>query len=175
MLTEGILVYTMYRYGAEPGRKAVYIHGNHKLEFAWTIVPAVILLFIAFAQVSTWERHQVPVAHAGAGPGHAGDAPASWSGASATPTPDNYHGRSEGPERLGQEWPNADIDDVHVVNEVHTWKGANVKIYLKTHDVIHSFFLPNLRLKQDALPGKTIPVWFNATRGQHRVGTATTG
>ncbi len=27
---------------------------------------------------------------------------------------------------------------------------------------MHSFFLPNLRLKQDALPGKTIPVWFNA-------------
>ena len=29
-------------------------------------------------------------------------------------------------------------------------------MYLKTQDVIHSFFLPNLRLKQDALPGKTI-------------------
>ena len=36
-------------------------------------------------------------------------------------------------------------------------------IYLNTSDVIHSFFLPNLRLKQDALPGKTIPVWFSAS------------
>ena len=33
-------------------------------------------------------------------------------------------------------------------------------IYLKTQDVIHSFFLPHMRLKQDALPGKTILVWF---------------
>ncbi len=55
------------------------------------------------------------------------------------------------------------IDDVHLVNELHTWKGADVKIYLKTQDVIHSFFLPNLRLKQDALPGKTIPMWFRVS------------
>jgi cytochrome c oxidase subunit 2 len=38
-----------------------------------------------------------------------------------------------------------------------------VKIYLRTLDVLHSFYLPNLRLKQDALPGKTIPMWFRAT------------
>src|SRR5262249_42483586 len=36
-------------------------------------------------------------------------------------------------------------------------------VHLKTRDVIHSFYLPNLRLKQDALPGKTIPVWFELT------------
>jgi len=38
-----------------------------------------------------------------------------------------------------------------------------VRIYLKTQDVLHSLYFPQLRLKQDALPGKTIPVWFNAT------------
>src|SRR5262249_59741207 len=40
---------------------------------------------------------------------------------------------------------------------------AKVFVHLRTQDVIHSFFLPNLRLKQDALPGKTIPVWFAVT------------
>jgi len=38
-----------------------------------------------------------------------------------------------------------------------------VRMFLKTKDVLHSFFLPNLRIKQDALPGKTIPVFFDAT------------
>src|SRR5579859_2877000 len=56
-----------------------------------------------------------------------------------------------------------EIDDIDLPNELHTWKGAKVKIYLKTEDVIHSFFLPQLRLKQDALPGKTIPIWFEVT------------
>src|SRR5262249_2293986 len=60
--------------------------------------------------------------------------------------------------RLWSEHPHS--DDIHVVNDVHTWAGAHVRVYLQTRDVIHSFFLPNLRLKQDALPGKTIPVWF---------------
>jgi cytochrome c oxidase subunit 2 len=53
--------------------------------------------------------------------------------------------------------------DVRTVNEVHVWKGADVFVQLGTQDVIHSFFVPNLRVKQDALPGKTIPVWFVAT------------
>ena len=53
-------------------------------------------------------------------------------------------------------------------DELHVWKGAKVKFYLKTSDVLHSFYLPNLRLKQDALPGKTIPVWFEATDSNTR-------
>src|SRR5262249_40574865 len=48
-------------------------------------------------------------------------------------------------------------------NDLHCWKGQNVLIYLKTRDVGHSIFLPNIRVKQDALPGKTIPVWFKPT------------
>jgi cytochrome c oxidase subunit 2 len=59
-------------------------------------------------------------------------------------------------------------DDVHVVNQIHIWKGAKVRIYLKTRDVLHSFFLPNLRIKQDAVPGKTIPVWFDSTEANTR-------
>jgi cytochrome c oxidase subunit 2 len=58
---------------------------------------------------------------------------------------------------------NPHVDDIHLTNEIHTWEGVKVLVHLKTQDVIHSFFLPNLRLKQDALPGKTIPVWFAVT------------
>jgi heme/copper-type cytochrome/quinol oxidase subunit 2 len=59
-------------------------------------------------------------------------------------------------------------DDVHVPNELHVWKDARVKVYLKTMDVLHSFTLPNLRLKQDTLPGKTIPIWFQVTKANTR-------
>jgi cytochrome c oxidase subunit II len=65
-------------------------------------------------------------------------------------------------------------DDVQLTNEIHVWKGGaeptnrqNVLVHLDTLDVIHSFFLPNLRLKQDALPGKVIKVWFAVT--EHNV------
>jgi cytochrome c oxidase subunit 2 len=58
----------------------------------------------------------------------------------------------------------AQVSDLRALNEVHTWQGANTRIYLKTRDVLHSFFLPSMRLKQDAVPGKEfIPVWFKPT------------
>src|SRR5262249_6181269 len=51
-------------------------------------------------------------------------------------------------------------DDVHVINELHCWKGQPVLVQLKSIDVIPTLTLPHFRVKQDALPGKTIPVWF---------------
>jgi cytochrome c oxidase subunit 2 len=162
VLTEAILVYAMWRFAHAPGRRATYVEGSHRLEVAWTIVPSVILLYIAFAQVKTWEEIKY---------------------ASRTPPPDlvlqvsarQWEWRlryaadlkpkaasasDRDPDRTWAEAPQ--VDDVILPNEVHTWKGANTKAYLKTQDVIHSFFLPHLRLKQDALPGKTIPIWFQA-------------
>lgn len=190
ILTEALLVYFMHAYAGGPGsrehvfghhyaEKKVFwttffkrfarpvtavIHNQHRLEITWTIIPAGILLFIAFAQVGTWEEIKY---------------------LSRMPKPNQqpqqievaarqfeWRVRYPSPERLAEWDKNPDLandfattpheDDIHVVNEVHTWKEQKVLVQLKTRDVIHSFYLPNLRLKQDALPGKTIPVWFEA-------------
>ncbi len=54
-------------------------------------------------------------------------------------------------------------DDIHVVNDLHLPVNEEILIDLKSADVLHSFFLPNMRVKQDAVPGMKIPVWFRAT------------
>src|SRR5438552_2706107 len=54
VLTEAILVYAMYRYASQPGRKASYVHGNHTLELVWTVIPGVILLLLAVVQINVW-------------------------------------------------------------------------------------------------------------------------
>jgi cytochrome c oxidase subunit II len=51
-------------------------------------------------------------------------------------------------------------DDVIVLNELHLPVNKPVIIKLTTKDVIHSFFLPQMRVKQDAIPGQVIPIWF---------------
>jgi cytochrome c oxidase subunit 2 len=51
-----------------------------------------------------------------------------------------------------------------VENELHVPVNKVVRVALRADDVIHSFFLPNLRLKQDAVPGREIPAWFEATK-----------
>jgi cytochrome c oxidase subunit 2 len=48
------------------------------------------------------------------------------------------------------------------VNDLHFVKNKPALINLKTQDVLHSFFLPQFRIKQDAVPGLTIPVWFDS-------------
>ena len=45
---------------------------------------------------------------------------------------------------------------------IHVPVNVPVKVKLRSKDVIHSFFIPVLRIKQDALPGETIDVWFQA-------------
>jgi len=173
LLTEGIMVYAMWKYVARPGEKSAYTHGSHKLEMLWTVVPALILLFIAFAQVSAWSdikyQSRMPA------PDQVFELTArQFEWRFRYPTAEQnalmLKGWEKGKETdeaaAWQREPHA--DDIHLVNEVHTWKGPDkdhptrVRFYLKSRDVIHSFFLPNMRIKQDALPGKVIPVWFDS-------------
>jgi cytochrome c oxidase subunit II len=167
VLTEAILVYAMWKFSYSPTRKAVYVEGNHRLELAWTVVPAVLLLYIAFAQISTWEKIKYQSQMPGKDDGKdkvdvvMQVTARQWEWRVRYPADTvipAFQGSTEAARRAWAESPW--FDDVRLPNEIHTWPDANVKIYLKTLDVLHSFFLPNLRLKQDALPGKTIPVWF---------------
>ena len=54
-------------------------------------------------------------------------------------------------------------DDVTTVNQLHLPAGKPALIYLSSKDVIHSFALQEMRIKQDAVPGVLIPVWFEPT------------
>jgi cytochrome c oxidase subunit 2 len=51
-------------------------------------------------------------------------------------------------------------DDVITLNQLHLPVNKPALIYLSSKDVIHSFFLPQMRVKQDAIPGQVIPVYF---------------
>lgn len=171
VLTEVILVWAMWKFTARPGGRSVYVHGNHKLEVAWTIVPAAILLFIAFAQISTWaqikyQSKMKPPQHVIAVSARQFEWRVRYPDEKTRAGMTVKEGTEQWPadvKKKADAWGSdtlADYDDLHVVNEVHTWAGANTRIYLSTRDVLHSFFLPSMRLKQDAVPGKIIPVWF---------------
>jgi heme/copper-type cytochrome/quinol oxidase subunit 2 len=50
------------------------------------------------------------------------------------------------------------------INELHVPMGRDVKLVMATDDVIHSFFLPAFRVKQDVVPGRCATLWFDANR-----------
>ncbi len=145
VLTEALLLYFLLRYRHKEGRKAHYTHGNNRLEIVWTVVPAIILLGLAFTSKGVWARVKSELP----------------SGAVELVV-----------EAKQFEWnityPGADgtlgtDDDFTKRNELHIPVNQPVIVNLRAEDVIHSFFLPEFRVKQDALPGKNIPVWFEAT------------
>jgi cytochrome c oxidase subunit 2 len=85
------------------------------------------------------------------------------------PGPDGLFGRvdpslvgADNPAGLDRRSPNA-ADDVVTVNDLHLPIGRNVIVQLSSLDVIHSFGVPAMRVKQDAIPGMLIPVWFTPT------------
>lgn len=174
VLTEVVMVYAMWAFADRgPGTKAVYSHGNHTLEVVWTAIPAALLLGIAIVQIGVWER----IKYQSRMPSP--DITVSvlarqWEWRMRYPL-DNVpfaftgDGQKSSAHLKGRLWAeNPNIDDVHATNELHAFKDANVKIWLRTSDVLHSFTLPNLRIKQDTLPGKTIPMWFKAEKSNCR-------
>lgn len=89
------------------------------------------------------------------------------------PGPDGKFGRRSpelvhfnNPTGIDRTDPDA-ADDVAVGNELHLPVGKKVLIELTSKDVIHDFFVPEFRIKQDAMPGMKIPVWVEPTRIGH--------
>jgi cytochrome c oxidase subunit 2 len=155
--TQIVLVWEMYQFTDEldaegkPVRKADYFHGSQRLEVIWTIVPAAILVFIALYQMGTWASIKFRSA-----------APRVPAVAEITGRQFQWVMRYPGPDgKLDTS------DDLFTTNDLHFVKNKQTLIYLKSSDVLHSFFLPQLRIKQDAVPGMTIPVWFDADTSGH--------
>lgn len=190
VLTELILVCFMYRYGTQAdGRPPVpktsmvasmlrpvtgILNEPHKIEIAWTIVPAGILLYIAFAQIGTWAEVKYQSRLAGFLQGktpivaEVSARQFEWRVRTASRSRTETFLAGQDKEGFDAFARNPHADDVHGVNELHVIKDHPVLIHLGTRDVIHSFNLPHMRVKQDALPGKTLKVWFTPTKANTR-------
>ncbi len=144
--TEGVLFWFMWRYdGANNRDRVKFTHGDHHLEVIWTILPAATLLFIAVYQMNAWADTKMRK-------------PAMDPTVEVTARQFEWRLRYPGKDGvIGTR------DDIHHVNDLHVPVNTEILIDLKSMDVLHSFFLPHLRVKQDAVPGMKIPVWFRAT------------
>lgn len=156
--TNAALGYALWR-GAtiKKDEKVWFSHGSHSLEVIWTIVPSAVLLFIALIQLDVWASYRIR------GFVKNDDGKPKQIVAVAEVTARQFEWRIRYPARGKTLQPTPQPDDIYTVNELHIPTGDLVSITLRTDDVQHAFFLPELRVKQDAVPGKLIPVWFDAT------------
>ncbi len=164
------LIYTLIRFRARPGHKAAY-HPKHfkfttYLEVFVAIFEALLLVGFSFP-ILQQVRNDMPAKDKSLEIRVVAEQFA-WN--IHYPGPDKKFGRSK-PELMDPSNPlgldpadPASADDIVSINQLHIPVNKPVIVHLSSKDVIHSFFLPVMRVKQDVLPGQEIPVWFEARK-----------
>ena len=163
---EGVLVYSLVKYRHRKGAVAAQIHGNTRLEIGWTVGAAVLLVVlggVTFAMLGDIRNPPDSDAAGYDGPGVVQVANA----AAEDRQPPN--GKSLRIQVNGQQYlwryTYADGDD-NRLNNVFSYTdmvvptGTTVTLEIKAQDVIHSWWIPELGGKFDAVPGHTNYTWF---------------
>lgn len=148
LLVSFLLILFLIRYRAKPGQRAVYSHGNTALELTWTMIPAAVFIILFLISQSTWAKIK-----------YRDTMPKGDVEVRVTAKQFSWDVLYPGPDgKFDTE------DDKTIAGELHVPVNKVVTMALQAEDVIHSFFVPVLRLKQDMVPGHTIPAWFEATK-----------
>jgi cytochrome c oxidase subunit 2 len=149
--------------------RATYSHGNNRLEVVWTVVTAVIFISLAIMGQRVWASLHLHAAPPGSYTVEVVAQQFSWN--FHYHGKDNVFGRTD-PKLIDDSALNyVGIDDTDpnakddsVVSTLVVPVNRPVELILKSKDVTHSFFVPQLRFKQDLVPGMAIPVHFTVTK-----------
>ena len=138
VVVEGALVYSVIRFRRKPGQGVpAQVHGNTRLEVAWTIAPAIVLAVVAVPTLTTIFDH---------------------ANAPADAMEINVIGH-----RWWWEFQYPDEDPIVVTaNELHIPVGRAVNLTLTSDEVVHSFWVPKLAGKVDVVPTRKNELWFIA-------------
>ena len=165
-----VLGYFIWRFGRE-GR-ATYRLASPKAERRWSLIPVVLMTLIAEGGVFALGLPVWAKFYAAAPPPDAISVEVTaeqfaWN--VRYPGEDGRFGRTDprlisldNPLGLDRTDPSAK-DDLVLLNLIYLPVNKPVRIRLRSKDTLHSFFLPNHRVKQDAVPGMTIEIWFVPT------------
>ena len=158
----GIMFYSLYKHRKSVGHKAAQFHEHHTLEIIWTIIPALILLAIAFPATKTIFAMKDTTA---------ADMTVKVTGyqwkweydyldkdvkfiSNLSTTQDQINNKAEKGENYLLE-----VDNPMVVPV-----GKKVRVILTASDVIHAWWVPEFGVKQDAIPGFIKETWFRAEK-----------
>ncbi|MBI4461321.1 MAG: cytochrome C oxidase subunit II [Acidobacteria bacterium] len=177
LLAQWALAYVVLRY-RDRGQRAHYSHGNNTMEILWTTVTAIMFLGLGIAAERSWAKIYFVGASPGALQVEVTGQQFAWN--IRYPGPDGVFGRTEptlindaagNPLGLDLTEPAAQDDIVTPIMAVPV--NREVEVLLRTKDVTHSFFVRELRFKQDTVPGLLVRMHFTATKvGEYEVACA---
>jgi cytochrome c oxidase subunit 2 len=147
--------YLVYRYRAKKGVAALYVTGKEKNLKQWINIPHILIILgdivLIYFAVQVWYnvKQFTPEPPEGESVLEIDIIAQQWAWTFIHPGPDNI---------LGNE------DDIATIDELSVEANRLILFNLKSKDVMHDFSVPVLRLKQDAIPGRVIRGWFEATK-----------
>lgn len=158
-----------YRDTGKPGERALYTHGSNRLEVVWTVITAVVFIALGVMGQSVWANLRLNDAPPGAYSVEVVAQQFQWNFHYSGK--DHVFGRTD-PSLiddsalnfigLDETDPNAKDDAVTAALAIPV--NRPVELRLRSKDVIHSFWVPPLRFKQDLVPGMEIKVHFTAKK-----------
>jgi cytochrome c oxidase subunit 2 len=171
------LAWVIFRY-RDRGRPAAYSHGNNTMEIVWTLATAVLFVGLGIYAERSWAEVHFRGAAPGALQVEVTGQQFAWNFRYAGA--DGKFGRSEpklmddsGGNPLGLDPADPAGKDDIVVPVIAVPVDREVELLIRSKDVTHSFFVRELRLKQDAVPGLLIRIHFTATHtGEYEVACA---
>jgi cytochrome c oxidase subunit 2 len=164
-----LLGWFIFRYRDRGQAKALYQHGDNRIEIGGMLIVTVVFVSVAFTGQKVWAQ-----VHLTASPPNAVHVEITgeqfvWN--VRYPGADGVFGRTDPKfyEKIGNTVgvdpaDPAGADDLTIINNLAVPVNTPVELTIRSKDVIHSFFMPNLRIKQDAVPGMAIPLRFTANK-----------
>jgi cytochrome c oxidase subunit II len=158
-----------FRDTGKPGDRAIYTHGSNRLEVLWTVITAIVFIALAVMGQSVWASLRLYDAPPGSYTVEAVAQQFQWNFHYAGA--DNKFGRTD-PSLIddgtlnfvGLDSGDAASADDSVTATLVVPAGRPVELRLRSKDVIHNFWVPQLRFKQDLVPGMEIKVHFTANK-----------
>ena len=159
LIVEGALIYSIIRFRRRPGDDSdgPPIRGNASLEIIWTAIPAVTVFVLAIYSYVVFVAEQTPQPNE------------TVIGVVSQQFQWTFHYPYEPYADLTQE-QNDQAKANMVSHELHVPVGRPVRVDITAVDVMHGFFIPVFRIKQDAIPGHVTTARFTPTlKGQYEV------
>jgi cytochrome c oxidase subunit 2 len=163
--------------GSSSAARASYSHGNNMLESVWTVLTAVLFIGLNLMSSSIWASERFRPAEPGALQVEVTGMQFQWyfryagpDGKFGATRPELIDASAGGESALGLDTTDPASKDDVVSGTMYVPVNREVELILRAQDVIHSFFIPNMRFKQDAVPGLAIHMHFTPiTMGYYEV------
>ena len=159
----GLVVYSLVRFRRKDGDTldGPAIEGNLSLELFWTVIPAVVVLFIGIYSYDIYDRMGGMADLNGHEASSQKDSERIWGGIAPTGNADVLPVEVTALQfAFIFHYPKQNITS----GELHVPTGQMVELRMKANDVIHAFWVPQFRIKQDIIPGQTTMLSFTATK-----------